>query len=748
MSVVSSMTGVVAIGRNEGERLRQSLLSIDREKYPVVYVDSGSTDGSVALAEGLGCAVVALDLSIPFTAARARNEGFARLLALYPAVQYVQFIDGDCELDSDWLPTAIAQMDAHPDWAVVCGRRREKFPEASIYNRLVDMEWDTPIGETAACGGDALMRVAAFQQVDGYDAGFAAGEEPEMCYRMRQAGWQIWRLDAEMTRHDAALTSWRQWWTRNKRSGSAFAQGAWTHGRSSEKYDVKDSARIWFWAGVVPLGALVLLPFTAGLSLVGLLLAYVFLLYRMTRYRLCEGDHIRDALAYSVFNIAGKFPQLQGQLKFLRKRKSVLIEYKAPAAAKPTVAYVLQFFPKMSETFVYREVKALREQGYEVVTLSNRTPDPAKLPDEARGLMDSTIYAVPVDKLGYIEAGLSWLAKRPVRTLSTLVTLLAQPNESWSNRKRTLMHFASGLYLAHRAQGQHIQHIHAHFAHNAATIALVISRLLDLPFSFTAHQIFMTDQIVLREKLKAAKFIVSISDYTTDWLVDYAPDVKGLREKFHVVHCGISPEQFRPSPNRDHTRPPIILSVARWDEKKGMPYLVEACHLLRERGVDFHCIIGGDGDDREKMERLIAQHQLHDTITLPGYIMQDKLQAYHERAAVFAQACITAHDGDVDGIPVALMEPMAKGLPVISTTVSGIPELITHGVEGLLVPEKNAAALADALQFVLENEAIAEQMGKAGREKVVAEFNVDQSAAQIVTLIQQHVAKYEGTPKK
>ena len=194
----------VAIGRNEGERLRRCLASMQGRVGRIVYVDSGSTDGSLDAAAAAGAQVVSLDLALPFTAARARNEGFALLGHEAPA--YVQFVDGDCELQPGWLETASAFLDNHPDVAAVCGRRRERHPGQSLYNRLIDCEWDTPVGETRACGGDVLMRRDAFRAVGGFDPALIAGEEPELCVRLRAAGWRIWRLDAEMTLHDAAIT--------------------------------------------------------------------------------------------------------------------------------------------------------------------------------------------------------------------------------------------------------------------------------------------------------------------------------------------------------------------------------------------------------------------------------------------------------------------------------------------------------------------------------------------------------------
>jgi glycosyltransferase involved in cell wall biosynthesis len=199
--------GLVAIGRNEGSRLRQCLRAAIGQVAWVVYVDSGSTDGSLELARSIGADTVELDLSIPFTAARARNEGFARLLQLVPDIEFVQFVDSDCEMVDGWIDRAHSQLAAKPDVAAVCGRRRERYPAASIYNQLCDIEWDTPVGEAQACGGDSMMRAWTFEQVEGFNPALIAGEEPEMCVRPGQKGWKILRLDAEMTLHDAQMTS-------------------------------------------------------------------------------------------------------------------------------------------------------------------------------------------------------------------------------------------------------------------------------------------------------------------------------------------------------------------------------------------------------------------------------------------------------------------------------------------------------------------------------------------------------------
>lgn len=325
--------GVVAIGRNEGERLRRCLASLDPVARPTVYVDSGSTDGSPEVARSLGAEVVALDLSLPFTAARARNAGFACLLTLAPEVEYVQFVDGDCEVDPAWIPTATAELDARPQQAVVCGRRRERHPEATVYNRLCDLEWDGPPGETNACGGDALMRVAALKAVGGYRPDLIAGEEPELCVRLRANGWKVVRLAAEMTRHDAAMTRFGQWWRRNVRAGHAFGEVSRMHAGSPFGIWTREARSNRFWGLVVPLVALMAAPFTLGLSLI-LLLGYAVLYAKIVRGRRRRGDDARTARLFARYCVLSKFPQAAGQLRFWRDclfgRTNRLIEYKGP----------------------------------------------------------------------------------------------------------------------------------------------------------------------------------------------------------------------------------------------------------------------------------------------------------------------------------------------------------------------------------------------------------------------------------
>lgn len=320
---MADLVGAVAIGRNEGERLIRSLHSLQGKIDHVVYVDSGSTDASVERAREMGIEVVELDLSVPFTAARARNAGFARLCQIAPDVDFVQFLDGDCELVEGWKEAALAQFAAEPDLAVVCGRRRERFPDATLWNRMIDAEWDSPIGEARACGGDALMRRSVLDQVGGYREDLIAGEEPEMCFRMREKGWRIRRIDAEMTLHDADMTRMGQWWQRCRRAGHTWAEGVAIHGRSPERYRMGELRRTLIWGALIPavalLGALLISPWALLLLLA----------WPVQILRLKAGGLPWDR---ATFLTLGKLPEAQGVFGYwigrLLQRERTLIEYK------------------------------------------------------------------------------------------------------------------------------------------------------------------------------------------------------------------------------------------------------------------------------------------------------------------------------------------------------------------------------------------------------------------------------------
>jgi len=309
-------------------------------------------------------------------------------------------------------------------------------------------------------------------------------------------------------------------------------------------------------------------------------------------------------------------------------------------------------------------------------------PNRAGLSQESRPLVDRSLYVFPISWFRFLGAHLYFLLTHPAAYMRTLFFILTR-------------------------------HIHAHFTINAASIALVLSRLLGISFSFTAHNIFFTDRLLLSEKVRQARFVVAISEFSKQFLLRLVPGA-GLAGKIHIVHCGLSPEEFVPSP-RPRNDTPRILFVAQLSERKGAPVLVQACRVLTGRGVAFRCTIVGDGPQRPLLEQ----------------------------ADLFVLPCITARDGDMDGIPVSLMEAMAMEIPVVSTTVSGIPELIENEQSGLLVAEKDVTALADGLQRLLADEARRVRLGKAGRQKIIREFNVHQNADPLAMLFESYLTEPE-----
>ena len=333
-----SKIGVVTIGRNEGERLIRCLQSILAQLPPegiVVYVDSGSTDQSCPAARELGVEVVELDMSIPFTASRARNAGFKRLQEKDPTIEYVQFLDGDTELLEGWLIAAIEAFKNNPNTVAVCGWRRELFPEQSIYNRVVDVEGrlagNGKIGPVGSFEGSFLIRTEAFVNVGGYNNQVIAAEDDELSIRLRQTGGIIWRINRNSVTHDANIHSIWQWWQRSKRTGYAYAQVSSLHGAPPERKFIREIRRTWLWGAIIPISAFVLAPITYGLSLMALLrypVTTLRLFYKTKQY----GFPPKHRLAWGLSCTMAAFPEVVGALKFyrdhLRHKRPEIIEYK------------------------------------------------------------------------------------------------------------------------------------------------------------------------------------------------------------------------------------------------------------------------------------------------------------------------------------------------------------------------------------------------------------------------------------
>ena len=329
MSTASDMVavGFVAIGRNEGERLKRCLTSLKAVSPSIVYVDSGSTDDSVAFAKDLGVSVVELDTAQPFTAARARNAGFEKLAEIHAGVDYVMFIDGDCELAPDFPAAAVKALEADHGIGILTGRCRESRRDATIYNKLCDFEWDGPVGDIDACGGIFMVRKPVFEAVSGFNPDVIAAEDDEFCIRVREKDWRVHRIANDMCFHDANITKFGQWWTRSVRAGHAYAQVGEMH----KGYFRSERLRSWGWGVFLPAAVLLFAPFTFGLSL--LLFGLYPLSFWRTRGNLMkQGFSGDDASLYAQFLTLSKFPNAIGILDYWRKkltgRDIKIVEYK------------------------------------------------------------------------------------------------------------------------------------------------------------------------------------------------------------------------------------------------------------------------------------------------------------------------------------------------------------------------------------------------------------------------------------
>lgn len=331
--MVDRKLGVVVIGRNEGDRLKACLASLNGVAS-LVYVDSGSQDGSMEFAAAQGIDTIALTTDRPFTAARARNAGIRHLLARNSGIEFIQTVDGDCTMAPGWLDVAAATLRASSKVSTIFGRLRERYPDLSVYNRLCDAEWNVPVGEAESCGGIAMHRAATLAAAGCFNEALIAGEEPDLCLRLRRAGWSIVRIDAEMGNHDANILRFAQWWRRTVRAGFAYADHVWRHRSSSLPSWKRQTARFAFWGAVLPATILALLVIfgLSGWPLAWALLPMLAYPSQFVRIWLRERRRSPFAARAAAFSVIGKFAEAWGALKFLcvsaTRRKAGLIEYK------------------------------------------------------------------------------------------------------------------------------------------------------------------------------------------------------------------------------------------------------------------------------------------------------------------------------------------------------------------------------------------------------------------------------------
>jgi glycosyltransferase involved in cell wall biosynthesis len=403
------------------------------------------------------------------------------------------------------------------------------------------------------------------------------------------------------------------------------------------------------------------------------------------------------------------------------------------------LAYISHFFPALTQTFVYREIQALEKLGWDVKPFSIRRPTKG-ISEEAAELASRTTYLLPVRPLVSLWRQARLLLAHPVRYLRILAWFLSRPGETLRARTHALTHFFGGMYLVPDIERAGASHIHAHFGSNPATLALAASEYLGIPFSMTIHaRDLFVEPALLRAKLEKARFVASISEYNRAILLDVAP---GAREKIRVLHCGIDVRRFSPAGREADAalaRAPVFFAVGRLVAKKGYVHLVEAARILKDRGVPFTVKVIGGGPDHDVLAGRIAELDVGDRVKLEGPMPQERLLPLLRVADAFVLPCVLAADGDQDGIPVSLMEAMAYSIPCVSTRISGIPELIEDGKEGLLVAEKDSRALADALEALARDPALRERLGAGGRAKVEAAFDLDGLARELDRLYSESI---------
>ncbi|MGD2094611.1 MAG: glycosyltransferase [Phycisphaerales bacterium] len=388
---------------------------------------------------------------------------------------------------------------------------------------------------------------------------------------------------------------------------------------------------------------------------------------------------------------------------------------------------------KVSMTFVVNELEAHKKAGWQILPLVSCRPGKSENLSELMVKWNKRSVFRP-DILVQVRSTLREILTHPLRFTKVCFWLTKLLAHSPAEFAKALYELTVCCYFAGHCRRFGAEHIHVHFASRSLSLGLMIGMLTGLPVSCTVHafDIFTRSPGSLRLRLAKCKFIAGISQFNIEYLRKTCGEF--VSNLCHVIHCGIDPEKFR-SVSRKPERGKIIC-VCRLSPKKGLDFAIKACAKLRDNNVKFQFEIIGDGPQRQALEELIGQLNLNNNVKLLGAIPNDKLTELYSQACVFLMPCVKTPDGDMDGIPVATMEAMACELPVISTAISGIPELVEDGVTGRLAPEKDVEALAQILKELLENMDKVKQFGKAGRERILKDFCISENAAKLRELIE------------
>lgn len=397
------------------------------------------------------------------------------------------------------------------------------------------------------------------------------------------------------------------------------------------------------------------------------------------------------------------------------------------------VAYIMSRFPKLTETFILYEMLALQEQGIQVELYPLLREKTEVMHPEALPFVEAAHFQ-PFISLPILRANLHFLLKKPRAYLGTLWTLLRANWGSFGFFTGALGIFPKTVLFAYQMDAEKISHVHAHFASHPAAAGFIIHRLVGIPYSFTAHGSDLhRDRHMLREKVAESALVVAISDYNRELILS---ECQGkYQDRVTVIHCGVDTEVFRlrshETPHEKGENPFMILCIGTLHEVKGQAYLIEACQKLQERGTEFVCHFVGDGEDKKALTTLVEQAGLSDKVRFHGRLTRDEIARLLLDADVLVAPSVPTRDGRREGIPVVLMEAMGSGVPVIASNISGIPELVKDQQTGLLVPPRDAASLADALERYLTDPDLRRRLGQAGRDKVVIDFDLKKNTTKL-----------------
>jgi glycosyltransferase involved in cell wall biosynthesis len=473
-----------------------------------------------------------------------------------------------------------------------------------------------------------------------------------------------------------------------------------------------------------------------GIALIGYLLSSLFLHGHFERYLWLMFAFATALRIRPGFDAAQTQRIAVGDLPTLKLVDPPPLKRKDVQGARTVVAVFLSRFPRITETFILREIVEMERQGQPVLLVPMLREDVDVIHEEARPWMSRALYT-PFINADIARANLRQLLHRPFFYFRVLIQLVGGTIASPNFLVRSLALFPKSVFLAERLRRQGVQHIHAHFATHPATMAWIVSRFSGITFSITAHahDIFVR-RAFLRPKLKDASFVRAISRYNAQFLALRYPDE--CAGKLRIIHCGVDPEVFRTySPPFEGEETPHIICVASLTRYKGLQVLIEACSRLASR-ASFRCSIVGDGPMRDQLESEIERRGLNKRVRLLGAMPQHEVAALIRQADLFVLPSVVAPDGQMEGIPVSLMEAMAAGRPVIASRISGIPELVDDGVNGILVKSGDAEALASAIESVLNDADRAIEIGEQGRETVSSDF----ALRSVVQLLIRHLDEH------